>query len=416
MTALLEGLPADDRKLVLACGERAAARDMRAFLVGGAVRDLLLGRSSPDLDILIVGDAIVAAQDLARLHGGEVLRHHAFRTATVLLNAGARRIDFATARSETYSKPGVLPVVSPGTLEEDLARRDFTINTIALSLHADSLGELTDPFDGQADLAEGQIRFLHEQSFSDDPTRLLRALRFALRLDAEIEPRTARAIRDAARGGFLAGVTGDRVRREFAKLLAEQPVAGPRALAEWGLVDDIFAELEVPIESLERLAAVTAPEDDDLAWKVLAVMGHTLAPQSRWDLGRRLRLPGRAQRLLVDTGAPWHQALEDLCSLADTAAPSAVADVLDGFDLNALQVGQATLSDSAQRARIAGYVELHRDVKPLLTGADVRRLGGAEGPAVGEVLRQLRRARLDGFVSDKADETAMVKRLLAKAN
>jgi len=222
MGTLLDSMDAADRALVVECGELAAARDMYAFLVGGAVRDLLLGVASPDLDILVVGDAIVVAQDFARARGGEVQRHHAFQTATVILPSGRRRVDFVTARSETYAKPGVLPAVTAGTLVEDLERRDFTVNTIALSLAPGSVGELTDPFAGEQALRTGEIRFLHEQSFADDPTRILRALRFALRLGYEIEPRTAVALRDAAQGGFLADVTGDRVRRELGKLLSEQ--------------------------------------------------------------------------------------------------------------------------------------------------------------------------------------------------
>ncbi len=419
MSGLLQALDPRDLQLVLACGELAAARGFRAFLVGGAVRDLLLGRPSPDVDVLVEGDAIAVAQDVARQCAGEVLRHHAFQTATVTLDDG-RRVDFATARSETYSKPGILPEVTPGTLEQDLVRRDFTINTLAVALHPDAVGELFDPCGGEADLHAGCIRFLHEQSFSDDPTRLLRALRFALRMDYEIEPRTAAGIRDAAQGCFLAEVTGDRLRREVVKLLAEQPLSGPTALDHWHLLDSIFPGLRVDAARLRLLVELADSVADQpgevVAWLVLSTMAADLAPQERWDLVRRLKLSREAQRVVVDSGESWRLALEQLEALPADAPPSAVTDALDDLSAEVVMVGAAGMPESPLREAVAVYLRRDRHVVPVLDGDAILALGCADGPAVGEVLRSLRRARIDGVVTDTEGERALAQSLVQKPN
>ncbi len=417
MNSLLQSLDPADLQLVLECGELAAARGFRAFLVGGAVRDLVLGLESPDIDVLVVGDAIAVAQDLARQHDGEVLRHHAFQTATVTLRDG-RRIDFATARSETYSKPGILPEVTPGTLEQDLERRDFTINTMALALHPDGPGELFDPCEGQEDVRGAQVRFLHEQSFSDDPTRLLRALRFALRLGYRIESRTATGIRAAAQGEFLGDISGARLGREFGKLLSEQPVAGAAALQEWGLLEGVFPGLDVDSGRLTRLAELVESEapDELRPWMTLALLAVHLAPQERWDLVRRLNLPREAQRIVVDSGEPWRLALEALNQLSVDAPPSAVADVLDVLSAEVLAVGVSGVKESSQRDAALRYLHEHRQLVPDLDGAAILELGCADGPAVGDVLRALRRARIDGDVTDPASERTLAERLVREAN
>ena len=417
MSDLLQMMEPDDLQLVLECGELAAVRGFRSFLVGGAVRDLFLGLVSPDVDVLVEGDAIAVAQDFARRRNGEIQRHHAFQTATVTLKDG-RRIDFATARSETYSKPGVLPEIVPGTLEDDLTRRDFTINTMALALHPDGVGEIFDPCDGEEDIRGARVRFLHEQSFSDDPTRILRALRFALRLDYEIEPRTAAGLRAAAQGEFLREVSGDRLRREFAKLLTEQPVAGPGALQEWGLLDSVFPGLEVAPASLAALADLAAADGaGELGpWMTLATLAVHLDAQERWDLVRRLELPREAQCVVIDSGEPWRLARESLEGLALEAPPSAVADVLDALSVEVVVVGAARMRESPPRDAVLRYLRQHRHLEPAMDGAAILALGCADGPAVGEVLKALRQARIDGAVTDLTSERALAERLVRESN
>src|SRR5437763_10234033 len=181
-----------------------------AFLVGGAVRDLLLGRGTVDLDVAIEGDARAVARELAGRLGGEAKEHDRFGTATV--RAGDLTVDLATTRRETYAEPGALPEVEPARLGEDLARRDFTINAMAASLGAAALGELVDPHGGREDLEAGVIRVLHPGSFTDDPTRLLRAVRYEARFGFRMDPETERFARAAIAAGTPSTVSGARIR------------------------------------------------------------------------------------------------------------------------------------------------------------------------------------------------------------
>jgi len=195
------------------------------YLVGGAVRDLIVGQDSVDLDLAVEGDGVSAARELARRLDGEAAVHERFGTATV--RAGELAVDLATARRESYPRPGVLPEVQPASIEEDLARRDFTVNAMAVALSEPGRGELRDPLGGFADLAVARIRVLHDRSFIDDPTRVLRAVRYEARLGFGLEHDTERLLREAAAADALSTISGPRVRDELMDLLREPaaPVA-----------------------------------------------------------------------------------------------------------------------------------------------------------------------------------------------
>jgi tRNA nucleotidyltransferase (CCA-adding enzyme) len=216
----IEALPAIERV-------RAAAGDRALYLVGGAVRDILLGRSTSDLDFVVEGDSGDAAAIAERIAPGHVA-HEQFGTASVDLDGV--RIDIAMARTETYPSPGALPEVHPATLAEDLGRRDFTINAMAVAL--DGAGELIDPHGGEADLEAGLLRVLHERSFIDDPTRALRAARYAARFGFSLDPGTERLLRAAD----LGAVSRYRLDAEMGRLEAEEDAGVALELARsWGL-------------------------------------------------------------------------------------------------------------------------------------------------------------------------------------
>jgi len=210
-----ESLPPHLWQILIHCGQLAGARKWRAYLVGGMVRDILLGRKSLDLDIVVEGDALQLAKELA-VEG--LTLHHRFGTAK--LRYGEWSLDLATARCETYPHPGALPVVKPGTISNDLSRRDFTINAMAMHLSPDTLGELLDPFKGKEDVERGLIRILHPNSFIDDATRILRALRYEQRFGFHLEQTTqALLVRDLV---MLNTISGDRLRHELELLLKEE--------------------------------------------------------------------------------------------------------------------------------------------------------------------------------------------------
>ena len=203
--------------LITRLADLAANRASPLYIVGGRVRDLLLERPATDLDLVVEGDALELVRALALDQGGEAVVHPRFGTATY--RNGTLRFDLATARTETYSRPGVLPDVRPGPIEEDLARRDFTVNAMALRLSPPDAGTLLDRFGSRQDVEDGLIRVLHDGSFVDDPTRTMRAIRYEQRLGFQIEPSTLTLLsRDLH---LLPSVGVDRLRRELDLFLLE---------------------------------------------------------------------------------------------------------------------------------------------------------------------------------------------------
>jgi tRNA nucleotidyltransferase (CCA-adding enzyme) len=412
--SLLDGLPAWARDLLHECAVAAEDRGETAYLVGGPVRDLLLGRPVEDIDVMVVGDGMAVAQAVARKLDGRLTRHHAFQTARVDLPAG-HRLDVATARSETYRRPGDLPQVAGGTLEDDLGRRDFSINAMALELDGEPV--LHDPFGGRADLREGKVRFLHERSFADDPTRMLRALRFAVRFGYDLEERTGRALSEGVLGDYLGSLTGDRLRRELAKLLEENPAGGAKALADTGLLRSIHPEMRFSEGLLASLGdqedlrrCIGAHGEGTSEWPVtLAALATDLPMQERWRLARRLSLSRADRRPLIESGERWRETLERMRTAAER--PSETAELLDDLDAAVVRLGLAraeAAGDAALAARMYRYLELGRWVRPDLTGEQLAEAGVPAGPAVGKVLRRLRAARLDGAAQDRADELRLV--------
>jgi len=235
-------IPARVTPLLRRVGALAGGLRMPAYAVGGCVRDWRLGlRRTSDLDVTVEGDGIAVAQAAARALGGTVTIHRQFGTATLVMpprSAGGRRqaagrIDFATCRREVYAKPAAYPTVSPGTLDDDLFRRDFTMNAMAVALLPQRFGMLVDPFQGAASLRRRELRILHDRSFTDDPSRILRGVRFAARFGLHWERATADALRAAVAAGALGWLNAGRLRKEL-ELMCEEPdpVACFRHLAE----------------------------------------------------------------------------------------------------------------------------------------------------------------------------------------
>jgi tRNA nucleotidyltransferase (CCA-adding enzyme) len=339
---------------------RAALAGEQAFLVGGAVRDLLLGLEHPDLDVAVEGDVL----EIARRLGSEPVSHERFATATVEVDGA--RVDLARTRSERYPRPGALPEVEPAPLEADLARRDFTVNAMAVSLTG--APELIDPHGGRDDLDARVLRVLHAASFADDPTRALRAARYAARLGFELEPGTARLIGTAD----LGTVSGDRVRAELRRITNsdEAPVA-LELLADWGLVGiDTAAGARVRAlrEILARPHWADFVDPDEAAYNVAV-------PDAE--------LEAAALRL----------------SAAHPDRPSEAARLARGrtpVELAAARLAGAEWLDD--------YVRDWRHVSLEIDGADLLAAGIPEGPAVGRGLAAALAARLDGEAATRDDE------------
>jgi tRNA nucleotidyltransferase (CCA-adding enzyme) len=339
---------------------RAALEGERAYLVGGAVRDLLLGLEHPDLDLAVEGDAV----ELARRIGAEPVEHERFRTATVEV-AGVR-VDLAATRAEHYERPGALPEVEPAPLHHDLARRDFTVNAMAVPLAGEPA--LIDPHGGLDDLRSGVLSVLHPKSFIDDPTRALRAARYAARLGFEVDRDTF----DLLTAADLSTVSRERVEAELRRTAAEE--SAPAAfdlLARWGLAG-VDSGVAARLEALRTVIA--QPGWAELIDPIDAVYSVAM-PDPELEAG--------AVRL----------------SSTSPKRPSEGAELARGrssVELAAARLAGADWLDD--------YVRDWRHVRLEITGSDLMAAGVPEGPAVGRGLAAALVAKLDGVADGRDDE------------
>jgi len=388
-------------------GEVAARQGQSLYLVGGVVRDLLLGRSNLDLDLVIEGDAINLAQQLAGITQGKIITHPRFNTAKLQWNNWS--VDLATARSETYSRPGALPSVKPGSLASDLFRRDFTINTMALKLVPNSYGDLIDSYGGQEDLKNRLIRVLHEKSFTDDATRIWRGLRYEQRLGFQLEAGTLKLLkRDIP---MLDTISGDRIRHELELILKEELPEKALHRAD-GL--GVLARLQPALKGDDWLAErfglarqLSSPKPPPVEL-YMALLAYRLNNQQTEDLIAYLRPP----RLLTQTLRDSQSLKAELDSLADpNLAPSRIYQFLNNHSPTAITVNSLATDSPVVRQHLQTFLTKLRCVRPALTGNDLKKLGIAPGPRMKEILQRLFEAKLDGKVTSKKDEEGLVERV-----
>jgi len=399
-----------------------------AYAVGGFVRDLLTGAAPPDLDLpdvdlVVEGDGVVFARRLAEEIGGTVLVHRSFGTASIEAGrapAGAGldgvalgRVDVASARREHYPAAGALPEVEPAELLEDLRRRDFSVNAMALALAPDRFGRLLDPLGGQADVRRRRLRALHPLAFVEDPTRVFRGARYASRLGFRPDTATLAAIRLAVERRDYVALSGQRLWREV-----ELAAAEPRArrvfeqLVRWKApnlwnMDGVSSRHLAASERLGRWAKSAGLAVDRAELVLLALSLGRPAEVVERGLDR-LALAGEP-RARIEAGAlagPLARRLE-----ARRLPPSAVGALLDGAP-EAAALAAWLRGGARARRRIQWYLAHGRALRPRLTGRDLLALGVPGGPRVGAALGMLRRRRLDGGAGSLAEERALVKEWL----
>jgi len=381
------------------------------FIVGGFVRDLLLGLPAADFDLVVEGDAIALARRVAAALGGRVVTHQRFGTAKWKLppNAPLAHLDFVSARTEFYAHPSALPEVEHASIKLDLHRRDFTINTLALCLDRSHFGDVLDFWGGERDLRDRLIRVLHSISFVDDPTRILRAVRFEQRFGFRIERRTAELIAHAL--PLLNRVSGDRVRHELDLILREdQPERHLARLAELGILTEIHPDLTANHDAARALSAIRS-QQSALSTQHSALWAAWLSSVSSASLDSilaRLALSAKLGRIVRQVAALRIAIVQ---FKPDTRF-SDMHTVLQTFDPEPLNIAIALCDDDALRARLCQYTERLRALKPLATGDDLKALGLPPGPRYGEILAQLQTAWLDGDIAAAEEEKALLQKIL----
>jgi len=397
-------------------GDRGRELNMRVHAVGGFVRDLLLGRPNLDLDVVVEGDALPFLDSFAR-EGRRTFVHDRFRTGTVILEG--RKVDVATARREFYEYPTAQPVVERDSLRHDLYRRDFSVNAMAISLDPESFGLLTDWFGGRPDLERRTLRVLHNLSFVEDPTRILRAIRLEQRLRFRMEENSLRLMRNAVRGGLLALLSGGRLRGEL-ELILKEPDVFPMTerMAELGVLEAALPGIRYGTRSrkaLRRLRVFDRRLRRDMPaldrHRFTVVLGallsetpHSLLPGvlDRLSLGPRER--GLLERGLLEMGSAENQ-----LGARGERPPSEIAAGLREIPAATALIWAASTDLWRLRRRILlHWTRLFR-IEPMLTGRDLLELGVPGGPSVGVALAALRDARLDGEVETREEEIDFVR-------
>ena len=382
--------------------KRSSKGGLPCYLVGGPVRDLLLGLPLRDLDVAVEGDATALAADLAQELGGKLTTHRRFGTATVKLagKLAGDHVDLVTARKEVYSRPGALPKVSPGSIIDDLARRDFSINAVALPL-SPAQTAVVDPHGGVDDIERCIVRALHEDSFIDDPTRMLRAVRYEQRLGFRLEDSTVADLRQALASGAVATVSGDRWRHELDRVLDE---AHPSDVLVRAVELGILAALHSGLTRSDAVTHISAsPNASPNIY--LAGLVYPLTPVQGEELIGRLRLPKQRAKLVRDTIC-LRESQRKLKESVATA--SKLVASLDGADHDAVRAMAILADDRQVRQGLDWYIAELRKVVPQLTGDDLLAMGVPQGAGVGEILGRLLDARLDGLVETVSDERTMV--------
>jgi tRNA nucleotidyltransferase (CCA-adding enzyme) len=444
-TKLEAALPSALVALIRDVAATAHGMGLSVYFVGGIVRDLLLGFPIGDVDLVVEGDAIALTKELARTRGGRVKSHARFGTAKWLLTdlgyassdlsasiihdepsairnpqstvqAMPASIDFVTARTEFYSHPSALPQVERSSIKQDLHRRDFTINTLAICLDPDRWGELLDFYGGEQDLQDGVIRVLHSLSFVEDPTRMLRAVRFEQRLSFHIEPRTLELISHAL--DLLDRVSGDRVRHELIAIFHEtRPEDALCRLRQLGILKQIYVALTCDDWLHAKYARVRsaldagewpAPRRDKLglqSFAYLALLCYRLDTTALEAVAARLKIPTAQVASLRQIEALKSKRPD----LARRQKPSVLVRLLEDISDEALFVAWAAADSKLAARQIQRYVCKLRDVRPELDGKYLQSLGIKPGPELGRFLDALRNALLDGVVRTRAEQEAFVK-------
>ncbi|MCX7597579.1 MAG: hypothetical protein N2512_01735 [Armatimonadetes bacterium] len=404
-----EGLPAEgigeelraDLRLIAWVADRLG---VRAYLVGGPVRDALLGRRVADVDVVVEGDAHALALALAEEVGGKAVLHRDFLTAVVRL-PGGRHWDLATARRESYPVPGALPVVEPACIEDDLGRRDFTINAMAWRLRPEGPAELLDPFGGRRDIKQRLLRALHDRSFLDDPTRIVRAAVYVARLGFALETATRKHLAAAVTSGALATVSGNRLGEQLRRGLETDAAPGVLSnLQTWGVLSELGlpdclknqAVLEVLPLGRRRLGmwpASVGPAAFAIAAGERAeeAAGHLGLPRRYAETARRLKRILAGGVLAAKGGmlrpSEWEQALGG-------AGPAVVLAVW-------------ALADEAQRGVLSAWWRRRKQVVLSIGGRDLLGAGVPEGPAVGVGLRTAWLEALDGSAATREEQLTL---------
>lgn len=387
------------------------------YLVGGVARDLILKKKIFDLDIVVQGGAIALAQKLAKKLGAGFKKHQSFGTARV--DFCGKRIDFATARTEKYSYPGALPKVKPSTIKEDLGRRDFTVNTIAISLNKNNYGELVDLYSGLSDLKKGLIRILHRNSFFDDPTRILRAIRFKERFNFSFEPKTKKLIKQAIAKKALRSISLHRLREELTLILSEarpyKCIKRIDKLLGFSFIDKKLRLEKKDCQLILRIQRALLHYEKKLkkirslqVWllylaAILIKISDKKLQKVLLDFGFR-----RGEKIIITS---IKEGLYLIKKLKKVKTYAAVYKILESYSFESMMFFYAYHPDRLLRKKIEHFFDQLAAVRLMISGGDLKSLGFAPDKLYTKVLEKTLHAKLNRGFKTKKEEIEEAKKI-----
>ncbi len=416
----LQKIDKDHFSLLVEIGKTAEEEKLEVYLVGGMVRDLLLGFDNLDIDIVVENNARHLAEVLVNKFPNCELsaKHDRFHTAKLIFDLNNKKIpvDLASTREETYDHPAALPTVSVSDLKKDLIRRDFTINALAVSLLPHDFGEVVDLFGGLDDLKNKTIRILHDKSFIDDPTRMIRAIRFAVKLGFEIEPHTKELLDKAISSGqfdnLIQKIRGDRVKIEIRYLFNLQNIEEAiRTLFKSNVYKMVSTELKIPHSACIEEYSISA----DLIYRWLIYLGlvvKDLEPSDQDKIMKDLQLTSSEMKVIKSSYAAFNK-LETLYSKNQKLDPVDVYNELKNLTSESILTTRLLCFDSpAIRKLIDEYLEKTSEVKLEITGQDLIELGVPEGRKIKEILDKVLEAKIKHPDMRKQDEIKEAERFI----
>jgi len=440
MKEYLKKLPKEILDLIYLSQDIACYNNMSVYLVGGFVRDLLLGVPNLDLDIVLEGDGIKFAEDLASHLKAKLIRHRRFGTATLMLKPQqkidpstslrvngerSRTIDVTSARKEFYPQPAHLPVVSKGNLRDDLSRRDFTINAMALSINSEDFGKLIDFFRGKEDLSNKKIRVLHHLSFVDDPTRILRGIRFEQRYNFKIEPTTLERLKEAVKLKMLDKVEPQRIRDDLILILKEKyPLKEIKRLSELVGFDFISPRLSVTKETYNLMSSI----ERQMRW--FQKVHHQRRAVDAWLVyfmclidsvgrGETVRICRRfAFRKGEEKRISSYKRMRYLSMMVlnkKEIKPSEIFSFFEPYSYEVILYLKAKYKNRFFQKHIEDFLENYNHIRLHITGDDLHKLGVPPGPAYQKILAKILKAKLNGLVKTKNEELGFAENLIKKS-
>ncbi len=434
MKKYLDNLAPEIKKLIELCSKTAEEEGFKAYLVGGFVRDLILGVPNLDLDIVVEGDGIKFAEELALRFKAGLVRHRRFGTATVTLGPNSkidpstslrvdgersRTIDIASAREECYPEPACLPSVKSGTVKDDLKRRDFSINAMAISLNQEDYGGLIDFFNGLDDLRYKKIRILHALSFIDDPTRILRAIRFEKRYNFRLEATTLKHLKEAVKLKMLEHVEPQRLRDELILVLKEEwpikPIKRIQQLAGFSFIHPrlILAKNNFQLLQSARKQALwfkkAHPQRRTLeAWLIylMALFEALKIKDIKAVLETFVFSKGEEKRII--TCKKISKNFIHKLSKKEIK-PSIIFHSLDSLSYEAILLLKAKYKNKHFNKHIEDFLKIYNSLRLSVTGHDLAKLGFKPGPQYQKIFLKLFNASLDGRIHNKEEELGFIK-------